>query len=298
MDRKKQLILIGLLVGIIIIAILFYSTSGKQDGAKITGDSATSNSSSGEVAPYTEEELEGQVQKELVVSGNSEEGAEKIKEFIPSKDAEGIKETLDQEISQEQENVIDSAIKDNSFELHNQTAFDVSLNDKSLSSVQEAINSQLQAVFNEFLVDAQLGKYEYEKISAMVATYANNLQKDIKESGQFTEDELTVISASITEKLLDLDNQLYPYLGNSKVRTEEELTSSGIDTSAEHPYQEIVDGTVEDAQSTQESLQEKIIEAGGGKVEIPDGATEYKPPEIHIYDESGNEVEKVKLPWE
>ncbi len=157
MDRKKQLILIGLLVGIIIIAILLYSTSGKQDGAKITGNKATSNSSSGEVAPYTEEELDGQVQKELVVSGNSEEEAEKINEFIPDKGTEEIKKTLDQKVSQEQEETIDSAIKDNSFELHNQTAFDVSLNDKSISSVQEALNSQLQVVFNEFLVDAQLG---------------------------------------------------------------------------------------------------------------------------------------------
>ncbi len=280
---------------IAILAVLLYNTSSKKDGAKITGDEATSNSSSGEAAPYTEEELEDQVQNELVVSGNSEEGVEKIKEFIPSKDAEEIKETLDQEISQEQEEAIDSAIKDNSFELHNQTAFDVSLNDKSLSSVQEAINSQLQAVFNEFLTDAQLGSYEYEKIGAMLATYAINLQNDIKESGQFTEDELTVISASITEKLLDLDNQLYPYLGNSNVKSEEELTNSGVDTSKDHPYQEIVDGTVEDAQSIQESLQEEIT---GGGVEIPEGATEYKPPEIHIYDESGNEVEKVKLPWE
>ncbi len=216
MDKKKLLILGSSILVIAILAVLLYNTSSKKDDTGITGDTATSNSSE-DTAPYTEEELDSQVQKELVVSGDSEEEAEKINEFIPDKSSEEIKETLDQEISQEQEETIDSAIKDNSFELHNQTAFDVSLNDKSISSVQEALNSQLQVVFNEFLVDAQLGKYEYEKIGAMVATYANNLQKDIKESGQFTEDELTVISASIIEKLLDLDNQLYPYLGNSDV---------------------------------------------------------------------------------
>jgi len=295
-NRKKLLILVSLLVGIIIISILLYNTSSKKDDIDTTGNKAGLNSS--DENSQDTEEYEEQVQKELVINGNSEKEAEEINEFIPDKDSEEIKETLDQEISQEQEEVIDSAIKDNSFELHNQTAFEVSLNDKNLVSVQEALNSQLQVVFNEFLVDAQLGKYEYEKIGAMVATYANNLQKDIKESGQFTEDELTVISASITKKLLDLDNQLYPYLGNSKVKSEEELTSSGIDTSTEHPYQDIINGTVEDAQSTQESLQEEIIKVGGGKVEIPEGATEYKPPEIHIYDESGNEVDKVKLPWE
>ncbi len=94
MDRNKLLILIGLLVGIIIIAILLYSTSGKQDGEKITGEGATSNSSSGETEQYIDEELDGQVQKELVVSGNSEEGVEKIKEFIPDKDAEEIKKYI------------------------------------------------------------------------------------------------------------------------------------------------------------------------------------------------------------
>lgn len=261
----------------------------KEDRKEI--DSATEESEG-----YTQEELEEQLQTELVVNGDSEEQVKKINEFIPDKDAEEIKETLEQEISQQQENVIDTALKDNAIELHNQETFEVSLNSNNLSSVQEAINSQLLVVFNEFLVDAQLGKYEYEKIIPMVTAYANNLLSDIKNSEQFSEEELTILSASITEKIIELNNNLYPYLGNSRVRTEEELNNAGIDTSSEHPYQEIIDATVENAQSTQESLQEEILEAGSGKVEIPEGATEYKPPEIHYYDENGNEADWFSSP--
>lgn len=125
---------------VFVIVILAIMLMTKKDDTKEI-DSATNSLEESE--SYIQEELEEQLQTELVVNGDSEEQVEKINKFIPDKGAEEIQKTLEQEITQQQENVIDTALKDNAIELHNQETFEVSLNSNNLSSVQEAINSSV-----------------------------------------------------------------------------------------------------------------------------------------------------------
>lgn len=226
------------------------------------------------------------------VQGDSKKETEKINEYIPSMETEQIEEVLSKELSDEQKETIDKAFKENEIELKNQEFGEIVYSDNSIASVQQAICYNLSTLFNEFIVDAQLGKYEYEKIGPMLATYANDLEQDIKNSNQFSDEELKILSAEIAKHLVYLNNALYPYLGSSAVKSEEDLISQGIieEDEGEHPYQEIIDGTIDEAQKLEQEKREEILEDG---VVIPDGATEYTPPkfEVHVYDENGNEIE-------
>jgi len=185
MDKKKYIIGAALVLILIIVALFMFK--GKQPNNEDTDTSLTSNSNEASDTDSKEYELT------YIVDGDSEGATAKIDEYIPSMGAEEIQETLDKEVSKDQKDAIEQALKDNEIPLKTQELQelkDMEYLNNNLAAMQELIIYNLNTLFNEFLTEANQGKYEYEKIGAMLATYANNLQKDIKESGQFTEDEL------------------------------------------------------------------------------------------------------------